>query len=612
MEFQRTLSFFRLLALFMVLWLAPSVGSAQSDIDLAEYYYSNGDFEQARLYYDKIWKTDKTNRVYEKYVATLIALGDFKEAEDMVKRKLKTKGDKSQAHVDLGSLYLQIGRDEDAEKEFDNAVKELVAGRSNAVRLANAFIKLNRYDFALATYEKAQRASDDAYPYLYEIANVQGMMGNLDLMVDSFLDLLRVSPNYIQTVQNSLSRTLNPVENPESAEILRVKLLKQSQKYPEEPIYSEMLIWLFNQQKDFAASVVHAQSLDRRFGENGLRVMEIGTMARRNEDWDAAYDAFAYVVSKGPGHPYYAAARNEMLRARLEALSARNVTEPGAYEELASEYEAALSELGRNAETAGMMMELAKVYAFHNRESAKATQLLEEAIALPGVYESLQAKCKLQLGDILLLEGDVWEASLLFSQVELAFKEDVLGSEAKFRNARISYYTGDFDWAQAQLDVLKASTSKLISNDAIALSLLITDNYNMDTTTVPMELYARAELLAYQNRWDQAALRLDSLLTGFPGHSLTDEAYLLSARNHLKRNEYVEAKTYLDKILELHFYDLLADDALFILAELAETIDNDEARAMELYQKLMTDYPGSLYVVEARKRFRQLRGDSLQ
>lgn len=612
MDIQRALIAIRPFLFFFLLAIAPLGASAQSDIDLAEYYFNNGEFEQARLYYDKIWKTDKTNRVYEKYVATLVALGDFEAAEDMVKRKLKTKGDKSQAYVDLGSLYLQFDRQADAEKEFENAIKELTPGRSNAIRLANAFIKLNRYDFALATYEKAQRDSNDEYPYLFEIANVQGMMGNLDLMVDSFLDLLRVSPNYIQTVQNSLSRTMNPVENPESAETLRVKLLKQSQKYPEEPIYSEMLIWLFNQQKEFASAVVHAQSLDRRFGENGLRLMEIGAMARRNEDWEAAYDAFAYVVEKGPAQPYYVSARNEMLRARLESLSARNVNEPGAYQTLAAEYEDAIADLGRNAETAAMMMELAKVYAFHIRESEKAIALLEEAIALPGVYESLQAKCKLALGDILLLEGEVWEASLLFSQVELAFKEDVLGSEAKFRNARISYYTGDFDWAQAQLDVLKASTSKLISNDAIALSLLITDNYNMDTTTVPMELYARAELLAYQNRWDQATQRIDSLLTGYPGHTLTDEAYLLSAKNHLKRNEYAEAKSFLDKILELHFYDILADDALFLLAELAETVDNDEAKAMELYQKLMTDYPGSLYVVEARKRFRALRGDSIQ
>ena len=609
---QQALKRVRPLIFLLLLAAAPMAAIAQSDIDLAEYYFNNGEFEQARLYYDKIWKSDKTNRVYEKYVATLVALGDFEAAEDMVKRKLKAKGDKSQAHVDLGSLYLQFDRRADAEKEFNNAIKELTAGRSNAIRLANAFIKLNRYDFALATYEKAQRDSSDEYPYLFEIANVQGMMGNLDLMVDSFLDLLRVSPNYIQTVQNSLSRTMNPVENPESAEQLRVKLLRQSQKFPEEAIYSEMLVWLFNQQKEFASAVVHAQSLDRRFGENGLRLMEIGAMARRNEDWDAAYDAFAYVVEKGPAQPYYVAARNEMLRARLESLSARSVNEPGAFEELAAEYEVAIADLGRNAETAGMMLELAKVYAFHIRASEKAIQLLEEAIELPGVYESLQAKCKLALGDILLLEGEVWEASLLFSQVELAFKEDVLGSEAKFRNARISYYTGEFDWAQAQLDVLKASTSKLISNDAIALSLLITDNYNMDTTTVPMELYARAELLAYQNRWDQAAMRVDSLLNTFPGHTLTDEAYLLSAKNHLKRNEYAEGKVFLDKILELHFHDILADDALFILAELAETIDNDEAKAMELYQKLMTDYPGSLYVVEARKRFRLLRGDSIQ
>ncbi len=585
---------------------------AQADLDLAEYYYRNGEFEQARMYYEKLWKSNQTNRVYDNYLATLVALEDIKAAEDLIKKKIKARGDKTLAYLDLGGLYKQFGREDDATKQFDAALKELDPGRSQAIRLANAFIKLNEYDYALRTYQKAQKITKDGYPFHFEIANVHGMMGRHEEMLDAFLELLMVSPNYIQTVQNSISRTLNPVENEASGELLRVKLIKKSQRHPDEAIFSEMLIWLFNQQREFSSSIVHAKALDRRFGESGLRVMEIGNMARRNEDWDAAYQAYAYVASKGPLSQYFVTARNEMLRARLQSLTSALLPEKSAFAELAKEYEETLAELGKTADTAGMMKELAKVYAFYLHDSGRAIALLEEAIDTPGIYGQLQAKCKLQLADILLLEGDIWDASLLYSQVELAYKEDALGAEAKFRNARISYYTGDFDWAQAQLDVLKASTSKLISNDAIALSLLITDNYNMDTTVVPMRRFAEADLLAFQNRWEEADAKLDSILTEFPGHSLKDDILMLKAKNQLKRGQYDEAEKNLREIVELHFYDVLGDNALFMLAELYDQVYEDEEKAMELYKQLMVDYPGSLFVVESRKRFRALRGDQLQ
>lgn len=602
----------QLLASFTLVFAFSGPLLAQTEIDLAEYYFRNGEYEQARLYYDKIWKTDKSNRVYDNYLATLIALDEFDEAESIIKKKLRGRNDKTGAHLDLGSLYLQFDRLDDAEAEFDKALKELQAGRSQAIRLANAFVKLNRYDYALLTYERAQKIGNDGYPYHFEIANIQGMMGQHEAMVDSFLELLLVSPNYIQTVQNSLARTINPIENQEGADLLSEKLIKQVQRYPNEDIFSELLVWLFTQKKAFDSALIHAKAIDMRRGENGLRVMEIGNMARRNEDWNAAYEAYAYVAEKGSQSEYYIAARTEMLRARTQALEAEVQSDQAAFEELVVQYENALSELGRNPNTAGMMKELAHLYAFRMRDSQSATALLEETIALPGLYERISAQCKLELADILLLEGDIWEASLLYSQVELAFKEDVLGSEARLRNARISYYTGDFDWAQAQLDVLKASTSKLISNDAIELSLLITDNYNMDTTVVPMQLFAQAQLLAYQNRIEESMAKTDSLLEVWPGHTLKDEILLMNAKIHLGRGEVPEAERLLNEVVELHFQDILADDALFMLAELAERHHQDVDRAMELYGKLMAEYPGSLYVVESRKRFRALRGDQVE
>lgn len=595
----------------LVLIICSFSAIAQADLELAEYYFNNGEYEQARLYYDKIWKNNRTNRVYQNYLATLIALEDLSEAEKLVKRKLRGRGNDAAAYVDLGSLYRQFGEDEKAEKEFDNALKELQPGRSPAIRLANAFIKMSLYDYALETYQKAQRISRDGYPFHYEIANLRGMMGQHEEMVEAFLDLLQTSPNYIQTVQNAINRNLNVVEDEAKADMLRAKLIKRTQRHPDDLIYSELLIWLFNQRKEFSAALVQAEALDRRLGENGVRVMEIGQMARRNEDYLAAADAFEYVVSKGPQYDYFIAAQGSMLEAKLAQLESQPAADTTAYRALAEEYRSTLQVVGQDASSVDILRELAHIKAFYLREPQEAIETLETALALPGLYSRAEAMCKLELADILLLQGEIWEASLLYSQVELAFKEDPLGAEAKFRNARISYFTGDFEWAQAQLDVLKASTSKLISNDAIDLSLLISDNFNMDTTTVPMRMFAQADLLAYQNQWDEAMLKVDSILTEWPMHSLKDEILMMKVDMHMERGEYKQAETFLNEILEYHFADILADDALFKLAELHENVFGDQPKAQELYERLLIEYPGSLYVVEARKRFRALRGDSL-
>ncbi len=237
--------------------------------------------------------------------------------------------------------------------------------------------------------------------------------------------------------------------------------------------------------------------------------------------------------------------------------------------------------------------------------------LLEEVIALPKLSPQVQAECKLELADILLMAGGVWEASLRYSQVEKAFKHDAIGQEAKFRNAKISFYTGDFKWAQAQLDVLKGATSKLISNDAMNLSILISDALAIDTNVVPLLYFSRADLLAFQNLDDQAIQTLDSINILFPNHALADDVLYKKAKIVLKHSKYDEAAVLYNKIIQEYGDDIIGDDAMFNLAELNEYQFKNTEKAKELYQQLLIKYPGSLYVVESRKRFRQLRGDSI-
>jgi tetratricopeptide (TPR) repeat protein len=599
------------ISLIFVLCLISAASFGQTDVELAEYYYNNGEYEQAKLYYEKIYKSNKTNKVYTNYLNTLVALGNFEGAEKVVKKKLKAKGNNANAYVDLGELYKKFGKHDEANSQFEEAVSELIPGRSHSVRLANAFIKLSEYDFARRTYEKGRRIANDGYEFHYEMANLQGMMGNHEAMAESFLDLLMTSPNYIQTVQNSFNRNLNITENEENADMLRQKLLKRVQRFPDVTIYNELLVWLFLQKKDFGSALVQARALDMRLEENGFRMIDIAQLAMNNKDYTTARQAYTHVISKGDMHEYYTTARMELLQVMLE-----EVTEKPSYEqldmtELETTYESTLGELGKTTSTAMMMKELAHIKGFYLGKHDEAVALLEEAIEIQGLYDKIEAVLKLELGDLLLLDGNIWEASLLYSQVELDFKEDLMGHEAKFRNAKIAYYTGDFEWAQGQLDVLKASTSKLISNDAIDLSLLITDNYNMDTTVVPMLMYAQADLLSYQNQVDMALMKVDSITELWPGHALTDNILMLKAELFIEQADYDTAVVFLNEIMDLHFHDILADDALFMLAEINHYVYKELDSAQGMYEQIMVEYPGSLYVIEARKRFRALRGDEI-
>ena len=593
-------------------WMTPQEAQGQTDLELAEFYYNEGSYPQAKLYLEGIWKKNKTNAVYTMYYATLLALDDFNTAEKVVKERLKRrhKNSRSTALVDLGSLYLHFDRREQALEAFMEALENLQPGRPSAVSLANAFIKLDELDMALATYERAEKLGTTGFDY--ELANLQGMRGDFEGMVDAYMALLSTKPNYLRTVQNSLNRNLRLTTIEDNRELVRVSLLRAIQKYPDNTVFPELLVWHFNQIRDFASSVIHAKALDLRLDEQGVRLMELGNTAQANGDTETALECYRYVASMGPSNPYYFTARNEVLQVRFEVLTAEVPADLDAMAVLAEEYAASLRDLGVRSETAMMVKDRAHLLAFYLQRADEGIDALEALLAENDLNDRVAAACKLTLGDIYVFEGLIWDASLLFSQIVLDFKDDPLGHEAKFRNARVSYFGGDFNWAQSQLDALKASTSKLISNDAIDLSLLITDNFNLDTLTLPMEMYARADLLRMQRKFDVARTTLDSLTTAFPGHVLEDEVLMMSADMFLEQDRLDTAMTLYQEVVDLHFDDITGDDALWMLADLTHTRLGDMATAQTLYEKLLFDFPGSLHAVEARKRFRALRGDELE
>lgn len=604
------IKFYHIVVTFFLLISCVQLVPAQtSDSQLAQYYYQNGEFDKAVMYYEKLFDEEPSEVNYSYLLNSYIELEDYKSAEKLIKQQLRSTRNDVRYLVDLGQLYTAQGDLDKGLNEYDNAIKNLEANQRDVINLANAFIRKRLYEQAMETYERGKKLLKDSYPFHYEMARLYGMMGEFDPMVDQYITLLEFSEAYLQTVQNSLTRYIDFSEDKDKVESLRVKLLKQTQRSPQNDTYAELLIWLYTQKKSFNSALIQVKAMDKRKGEDGQRVMSLAKLALTNKDFSAAAKAYQYILEKEPRSPYHTSAQMNLVAVRKAELENTPGTTRQEYAELERLFKNTIDQLGRSANTADMMRELALLQAFRLQKNDTAIALLEETIDLPNLKPSTLAEVKMSLADILLAGGNIWDASLLYSQVEKDHKHDVVGHLAKFRNAKISYYTGDFEWAQAQLDVLKASTTKLIANDAMELSLHITDNFALDTIREPMMRFARADLYVYQGQLQAAEAALDSLSNDLTYHALQDDILFQRHKIAQKRNEFEKSRELLKEIVLHYGHDLLGDDALYALGKLEEDVFDNPEQAKEYYRQLMTDHPGSLFVVDARKRFRALRGD---
>lgn len=586
----------------------PQEPKRESDEQLAAQYFRNREYDKAVVFYEKLFNQKKNQIYYTYYLYCLIELDDFKKAEKLVKSQVRNYPVKLKYIVDLGYVYTEAGEFNKAKKQFEEALKKITTDKSRIIELANAFLIRGQFDYAVATYRKGRQVMKN-YPFYIELGDLYRQIRNYSMMIEEYLDYVDYDYSNMQVVQHKLQNVLSDDPDKVVSELLRKSLLRRVQRHPDKTYFSEMLLWLSIQQKDFELAFSQAKSIDRRLNEQGDRIFDIAELSLANQNYDVAINAYKYILKKGKSNVLYLDAKIGILNARyLKITNTYSYTDNDLLE-LEKDYISVLDEYGRNASTIQVMQFLGHLQTFYLDKSNEAIELLYEAINIRNASQYLIAECKLELADILLFTGDVWEATLLYSQVSKAFKNDPIGHLAKFKNARLSFYIGEFDWAKAQLNVLKAATSKLIANDALSLSVLISDNIDTDSSTVALEIYSRADLLLYRNKDDLALATLDSVFELTEWHPIFDEVLFKKAEIKIKQRKYEEAAGYLSEIVDNYSYDITADNALFLLAELYEWKFNDKDKAMQLYRQLLTDYPASLYTVEARKRFRRLRGD---
>jgi tetratricopeptide (TPR) repeat protein len=593
-----------LLCFLFLCTAAPRLLAQDNDLLLAKQYAANGDPQKAFDIYQKLYRQNN-EEYFTVYMSSLLELKKFDEAVTTAKKMVRKHPEEKQYNITLANAYTQQGQVEKANAIYDDLIKNLPPDQGQISMLASLFYQNANVDYAIKIFLQGRKLLQNEQVFSYELINLYRYKRDKTALVEEYMNFLPTNPPFINQAENTMS---NLFEGAADYDILKAALLKRIQKDPQQTIYPELLTWQFLQQRQFDMALNQALALSRRQNDDGANIFELCRTLVSNEAYDAAIRGYEYLVSKGKDNSLYIPSKIELINTKnLRVTSGKYVKED--LISLEKDYIDLLTEFGKNANTVFAMQKLANLQAFKLHKITDAKELLEEAVKIPGVRPVLLASCKLDLGDVSLLDNKPWDATLLYSQVEIDFKNTAVGQDAKYRNAKLAYYTGDFTWAKGQLDVLKAATSQLIANDALNLSLLISDSITADTSGAALKIYARADLALFAEQPEKALITLDSIDVKYPNNSLTDDILMAKARLFIQQKNYADAVPLLKKIAEEHSFDLWADDAVFMLGDIYENQLNDKEKAKIYYQKIITDYAGSLYINEARKRFRVLRGD---
>ncbi|WP_298341336.1 tetratricopeptide repeat protein [uncultured Algibacter sp.] len=572
------------------------------NVTLAKDYFQKGDYEKALTEYKKLYAKSSSNINYiNQIISTYQQLEQYDNAEEFI-LELMERVKYPAFIVELGYNY-QLKNDlEKAKVNYQKAISTIDKKASNVFAVARSFQTHSLLDEAVISYEKAAALNPD-YNFNIQLAQIYGEQGNIEKMFNSYINFAQSNPVVIRDVKRAVNDFITEDSSNENNVLFRKLLLKKMQQEPN-ILWNELLSWLFIQQKDFKKAFTQEKAIYKRLTESLQRIEELAAIALNDNENEIAHEIYEYVIETAQDAETKLGAHRNLIKIDIKESSESN------YGAIKSKYLNLLKQFGDDSETIELQIAYAHFLAFYLNETKDATAFLENSLKLP-LAAIEKAKVKLELGDILVLQEKFNKALIYYTQIQRNLKNSTISQEARFKVAKASYYKGDFKWAESQLKILKASTSQLIANDALDLKLLISDNKYEDSLQTALKRYAKADLLAFQNRNDEAIKMLDKILTEHKTEPIIAQALLKQAQLFELKSQFDKAKANYEVLIDNYRDGILIDDACFYLAEIFENKLSLPEKAKALYEQIIFNHADSIYFVEARKRYRAIRGDAI-
>lgn len=576
----------------------------QVNEQLARNFFNNEEYDKAADIYQQLYIDYRYYYYFQQYIECLISLERFDDAEKDLRSFVKNDNttNKWKTTVTLAYVYFRNNNKEKSDKTLKKLINELPEDRNLYIQIANVMISKSFNDFAIMLYDKGATSSMGYNFFMEKALAYQNMMDFVKATENYLLQLEEDSGDY-DVVKSRLSFMLRYNIDDSVIDDIRYALLKKAQDNKENEIFSELLVWFALQMKDYEIALGQEIALDRRLGDREYDIIYLAKIAFDNEQYDIASKAYEYLVNKSHEGAYYEDAVVGLIEVQY-----KNVENSSATTEFYSDFEKRIEkeclELCISDKTTPILIIRADVLAFNLNEIDKSIDILNEALE-QNISKLNKARLKMKLADIYLFKEEVWEATLLYSQVDKSMKEEPIGHEARLKNAQLRYYIGEFDWSLAVLNILKSATSKLIANDAMTLSLVISDNLEYDT--IALQRLAKADYYIYQKRYELANQMLDSVNVYNPNEVSMPYLLMRKAQIAMENSDYEMADSLYKRVYQGYADSYMADDALLKDAVLLEKYLNKKEEALECYAKIIDEYTASVYVAQARNAYRRIR-----
>ena len=585
---------------FVGLFLMGNLFAQQED--LAQNYFDQAEYGKALSIYQKLYQDNPTNLGYLFQMVTIHQeLEQYQVAQNLLIKAIDQPN--PQFLVELGYNYSLQNDPVLSEKYYDQALVKLEENPIYTNYVADRFRQRGLLDRAIQALE--QTIAIQPQPnFLLQLTRFYGEKGEVDKFFQKYLELALVNPVYAGYAKRDFSKYITDnSENPNN-QLLKKLLLEKLQEFPD-IMWNDFLSWLFVQQNDFAAAFMQEKAIFARQGSTLNPIFQLAELCEDNDQLPLAKRIYVYLVEQSPE-------RGMRLKAQIGQVEVEaKMAKSAEYDPIESRYNKLFEEYGQGSFTVSLGLSYAHFLINYQSDAPRAIEFLKSLIASSNLKGFELAQTQLLLGDALVMEERFNEALVEYSKVQIDMKNSTIAQEAKFKIAQTSFYKGDFEWAESQLKVLKSSTSQRMANDALALKLLISDHTQEDSLHLALKQYAKADLMRVQGRYNEAIALLDTILKNHKTESIVAQTLITQAQLCYLVNDPVKAQNNYLTVLKDFPTGLLSAEACYELAKLYQSEFNDKNNAMKYFEKIIFDYPSSLFFVEARRRFRQLRGDDL-
>ncbi|MBN4070168.1 hypothetical protein JYT76_00630 [Olleya sp. AH-315-F22] len=589
------------LVLLICVFLTSTFVFTQNE-QLALNYFKKGEFKKALISYKKLYEANKGNSNYLiKLVQSHQQLEQFNLAEVLLLNQIE-RSKNPQYLVELGYNFQLKNELDKAKNYYNQAVLKIEENPIYAFGVARRFEEHALLDYAVKAYERGMELRPETN-YNIQLARIYGEQGKVEKMFSSYINFIELSPVFLNRSKRIFSDYISENGDDENNKLLRKVLLKKIQVQPN-TIWNQLLSWLFIQQRDYNKAFAQEKAIYKRELETIIGITDLADITINEGNREIANEILRFIINNAFDLDTVLKAHKDILELETKYASKKD------YIKIDQKYRSLLEEFGMLPQTIDFQISYAHFKAFYLNDPETAIVFLKETLNIKA-SQFLLAKAKLKLGNILVFQEKFNEALIYFSQIQTSLKNSTISQEARFRVAKTSYYKGDFKWAESQLKILKASTSQLIANDALDLKLLISDNKYEDSLQTALKLYAKADLMAFQNKTDKAISLLDKILQEHKTETIIDQALYKQAQLFESKQQFEKAEENYLKMIANYKEGILADDAYFALAELYLNHLAQPEKAKFLYEQIIFNHEDSIYFVEARKKYRALRGDAI-